>query len=132
MRLLSLALLFCLGGCATLTDTLAPPYEPQPIRVFDQAQYDADDALCKAVGTAFVPKFSIGGAVTQTITGATSNTSLIAISPLVPLYGAAGGAARAASDGLDLASRQHANVYRNCLADFTRMDRSAVIADPRD
>lgn len=132
MRLLYLALPFCLSGCASLTDMLAPPYEPQAIHIFDHAQYDADILECQVAGASFKPHFSIGGAITQTVAGATSDTSLIPLSPLVPLYGAAGGAARAASDGLDLASRQHANVYRNCLADFTRLDKSAVVADPRD
>lgn len=128
--LLSLPVVLC--ACAPVTDILAPAYEPQTIRVFDKSQYDADNVECKTAALAFVPKFSFGGAITQTVTGATANTSLIPISPLVPLYGAAGGAVRAASDGLDLASRQHANIYRNCLHDFTSRDRSAIVADPRD
>lgn len=131
-KVLVLILPLFLGGCANLLDMLAPPYVPEPIHVYDQAQYAADVGECQAAGAAFKPHFSIGSAVAKTVTGATSNTSLIPISPLVPAYGAAGGALAATSDGLDVASRQHANVARNCLRDMTRRDRSAVVADPRD
>jgi len=132
MRLLSLALLFCLCGCAQITDMIAPPYVPQPIHIYDQAAYESDVAECQAAGVAFKPHFSIGSAVARTVTGATSNTSLIPISPLVPVYGAAGGALGAASDGFDVMSGTHSAVFRNCLQDETRRDRSAIVADPRE
>jgi hypothetical protein len=120
-----------LAGCAPIADVLAPPYVPVPIHIYDQAQYEADKAECAAAGVAFVPQFSFGSALSQTVDGATSNTSLIPVSPLVPAYGAAGGAIRAASDGLDVMSGQHASVYRNCLSDELRNDKSAIVADPR-
>jgi len=72
-----------------------------------------------------------GLAVARTVTGATSNTSLIPISTLVPVYGAAGGALGAASDGFDVMSGTHSAVFRNCLHDETLIDHSAVVADPR-
>lgn len=127
--LLALPLFLC--GCAPFTDMLAPPYVPEPIHVFDQAQYDADVAECRAAGAAYKPHFSVGTAIAKTVDGATSNTSLIPLSPLVPAYGAAGGVLGAASDGLDVMSGQHANVFRNCLRDSVRRDRSAIIADAR-
>lgn len=127
--LLALPLFLC--ACAPLTAMLAPPYVPEPIHVYDQAAYEADVAECQAAGTAFKPRFSIGSAVARTVTGATSNTSLIPISPLVPVYGAAGGALGAASDGFDVMSGTHAFVFQNCLRDEVRRDRSAIVADPR-
>lgn len=132
MRMLLMLLPVLLSGCAPITDMLAPPYEPVAIRIYSQAQYEADVVECRQAGTAFKPNFSLGGALAQTVKGATSNTSLIPISPLVPIYGAAGGAVGAASDGFDVMSAQHQNVFRNCLLDAVRMDKSAIVADPRD
>lgn len=132
MRKLIWLLPLLLGGCATFTDALAPPYVPVAIHIYDQAQYDADAQECLLAGANWKPQFSFGSAIAKTVDGATANTSLIPISPLVPAWGAAGGALGAASDGLDLMSRQHANVFRNCLRDETRRDRSAIVADPRD
>lgn len=128
----ALAISLCLCGCASITDMLAPPYVPQPIHIYDQVSYEADRVECSAAGASFKPRFSIGSAVARTVTGATSNTSLIPISPLVPVYGAAGGALGAASDGFDVMSGAHAAVYRNCLHDETLIDHAAVLADPRE
>lgn len=131
MRNLMLAVPLCLCGCAQITDMIAPPYVPQPIHIYDKVAYEADVAECQAAGATFKPHFSIGSAVARTVTGATSNTSLIPISPLVPVYGAAGGALGAASDGFDVMSGTHSAVFRNCLHDETLIDHSAVVADPR-
>lgn len=130
MRLLLLALPLVLCGCGSIEDVLVTPYVPQPIHIYDQAQYNADIAQCRAASVAFKPRFSLGGAIAKTIRGATSNASLIPVSPLVPVYGAAGGAVGAASDGLDVMSAQHQNVFRNCLHDVTRRDGAAIIANP--
>ncbi len=133
-RLFAIALTFPLSGCAAqlagLEAVLAPPYVPVALHVYDEAQYDADNAECGKAGAKWKPTFDVGDAINSTVTGATSNTSLIPVSPLVPAYGAAGGLAKATADGLDFASSQHANVYRNCLHDETQIDRSAVVADP--
>ncbi len=120
-----------LSGCAGLTDVLAPPYMPEPIHVYDQAQYDADVAECRLAGANYKPQFHLGTVVAKTMDGATSNSSLIPVSPWVPVAGAAGSALSATTDGLDVMSGQHANVFRNCLRDETRRDRSAIVADPR-
>jgi hypothetical protein len=129
---LLLPLPFFLCGCDTLTGILEPPYLPEPIRIYDKVQYADDVVECQAAGVAYKPHFSIGAALNKTVNGATANTSLIPISPLVPVYGAAGGLAGAASDGFDVMSAQHNNVYRNCLRDEVRRDGSAIIADPRN
>lgn len=129
-RLIVLAALVYLGGCAQMADYLAPPYVPAPIHIYNSKQYAADVAECEAAGNNWTPSFSVGSAASSTVDGATSNTSLIPITPLVMAYGAAGGAAKAAADGLDVASGQHANVFRNCLHDETQIDGSAVVADP--
>ena len=131
MRKLLLLLPFFLPGCAAITDLLAPAYTPQPIHIYSPAQYAADELECKTAGANFKPQASIGTLITKTVDGATSNTSLIPISPMVPFYGAAGGLAQGGSDALDVASGQHANVFRNCLHDETLIDHSAVLADPR-
>ena len=131
MRPIIFAAALALSGCGVITNALAPDYEPVPIRVYLPSQYASDVAECSAAGKSYTPKFSLGGALAKTIDGATSNSSMIPLSPLVPAYGAAGGAAKAASDGFDVASETHANVYRNCLHDETQIDKSAVLADPR-
>lgn len=132
MRLLSLALLFCLGGCGSITEMLAPPYVPEPIHIYDADQFAADLLECKTAGANYMPHVSLGSALAKTVEGATSNTSLIPISPLVPVYGAAGGALGAASDSFDVMSRTHGNVFRNCLHDTTQIDHSAVLANPKE
>lgn len=132
MRKLLLPLPLLLAGCAPFTDMLAPSYVPKPLHIFDQAQYEADLGECRAAGIAFKPQFSVASALSQTVHGATSNTSMIPISPLVPVYGAAGGALGAASDGLDVMSAQHQNVFKHCLRDETRRDGSAIIANPEN
>lgn len=130
MRSLIPAGLLLATGCAPFSNFLTPPYVPIPIKIFDASVYAADVALCQAAGTDFKPQFSFGSALAKTVDGATANTSMIPISPLVPAYGAAGGAAGALSDGLDVMSAQHRNVYRNCLRDFVRRDGSAIVVDP--
>lgn len=132
MRKLLAALPLLLGGCASITDVMAPAYVPQPIRVYDASQYQADVAECRAAGIAYKPSFSIGTVLARSVQGATSNTSLIPVSPLVPAYGAAGAALGATSDGLDVMSGQHSAVFRNCLHDELRRDGSAVLVDPRN
>lgn len=132
MRLLLLALPLTLCGCGAITDALTPAYVPETIRIYDQARYQADLAECSAAGRAYKPKPSLRGTIVETIGGATSNSSMIPISPWVPVFGAAGGAISSANDGIDFASRQHANVFRNCLKDETAHDGSAILADPRD
>lgn len=132
VRKLRLALPLLLGACAPMTDWIAPSYVPVPIHVYDQVRYSNDVVECRAAGQSYQPDFALGTIVTRTVDGATSNTSLIPVSPLVPAFGAAGGAAGALGDGLDLASRQHANVFRNCLFEETRRDGAAILADPRD
>lgn len=131
MRKMMMAIPFLLSGCASLTDMLAPPYLPEPIHVYDADQFAADVLECKTAGANYKPHVSLGSALAMTVEGATSNTSLIPISPLVPVYGAAGGALGAASDGFDVMSGQHSAVYRNCLRDEVRRDRSAIVVDPR-
>ena len=130
-RALALFVLFALGGCADLTAALAPPYVPEPIRVYKPEEYAIDDAECAKAGANYVPKFSIGSVLTATVDGGTSNSSMIPLSPWVPVAGAAGGALRASADGLDVMSGEHANVYRNCLHDETLIDGSAVLVNPR-
>jgi hypothetical protein len=130
MRFALLTLPFLLGGCASIVDAIAPPYAPEPIKIFDQAQYDSDLEMCRAAGTAYKPRFSFGKAISKTVAGATDNSSMIPLSPLVPVFGAAGGATSAAADGFDVMSREHANVFKHCLQDSLRRDGAAIIANP--
>lgn len=132
MRMFLILPLVILGACAPLATALNPPYMPAPIHIYDQTQYDSDNKECAQAGADWKPHFSFGAVAAKTISGATSNSSLIPISPLVPAYGAAGAALSATTSGLDVMSVEHANVYRNCLRDATRRDRSAIVADPRD
>lgn len=132
MRVLLLALPLLLSSCVSIADALAPPYIPEPIHVYNQAVFDADVLECRQAGANFKPRFSFGSVATAAVRGATSNTSLIPISPYVPVWGAAGGAAGATADGLDVMSGQHANVFRNCLHDATQIDHSAVLVNPKE
>lgn len=130
-KLLALTLPLLLAGCGDLASALQPPYNPEPIHIFDQAQYQSDVDECRAAGANYKPHFSFGAVATAAVSGASANTSLIPFSPIVPVYGAAGGAAGAAAQGLDVMNGAHANVFRNCVRDETRRDRSAIVADPR-
>jgi hypothetical protein len=130
VRSLLLAFLLLGTGCAPFSDLLVAPYVPIPIKVFDVATYEADVTLCRVAGANFKPQFSFGSALAKTMDGATSNASMIPVSPLVPAYGAAGAAASALGDGLDVASGQHRAVFKNCLKDFVHRDGSAIVADP--
>jgi hypothetical protein len=119
-----------LCGCGAIADAFAPPYFPEPIRIFDQPRYDSDLAMCRAAGISYKPHLSFDRALSKTVAGAADNSSMIPVSPLVPVFGAAGGAASAAADGFDVMSRQHANVFKHCLQDALRLDGAAIIANP--
>lgn len=122
--LLAAALL--LSGCGAL----APEYEVLPIEIYDAARYARDVDVCVAFAKAYKPRSDLRSGAGEVVSGATSNSSMIPISPFVPAYGAAGGLLRAFSDGFDVASRSHYNVAKNCLRDMTAIDRSAVVANP--
>lgn len=123
---LPLPLLLC--GCASLS----PVYVPSPIRIYDAARYEADREECLTAGKNYVSTFDLAGTLSNTVTGATSNTSLIPINPLVPAYGAAGGLAKSLADGLDIMSQTHFNVARHCLTDELAIDHAAIIARPEN
>lgn len=127
-----LALPLFVSGCADMANVLTPAYVPEPIHTYDKTQYDLDLAECMAAGKAYQPHFHFGTVIKSTIEGATSNSSLIPINPMVPVAGAAGAAVSSTADGLDVLSGQHANVFRHCLTDETSWDHSAVLANPRD
>lgn len=130
MKCIAVLSALLLSSCTAVTNVIAPPYTPQPIRVYDQVQYTIDRAECDAAGQAWVPTFSIGELLSRTVDGAVSSSSMVPINPLVVPAGAAGGVVSSASDGFDIASGQHVNVFRNCLHDETQIDKSAVVADP--
>lgn len=121
-----------LSGCAALTDALSPPYEPQPIHIYDRPTFDADVLECRQAGKDFKPKFSFGAVASAAVKGATADSSLVPLYPPVLAWGAAGGAAGATADGLDVMSGSHAAVFKNCLHDETQIDHSAVLVNPKD
>lgn len=118
------------SGCAPIAALVNPAYIPQPIHVYDQATYDADVAECLTAGANYKPSLSVGSVASSTFSGATSNLSLVPFSPAVPAYGALGGAAGSVSGGLDIMSRSHRNVAKNCLERMTGWDHSAIVANP--
>lgn len=120
-----------LSGCEAITDALAPPYVPVPIHVYDMAAFEADVLECRQAGANYKPHFSFGAVASSAVKGATSDSSLVPLYPPVLAWGAAGGAAGATADGLDIMSGSHANVFRNCLHTETLIDHSAVLVDPR-
>lgn len=130
MKFLAACALLVLGGCGSVSELVNPPYVPQPIRILDQVQYNADVEECLLAGNNFKPGMSLGTIATSTFTGATTNLSLVPFNAAVPAYGAIGGAANAISNGLDVMSSSHRNVAKNCLRDETLLDHSAIIANP--
>ena len=115
-----------LSGCTVFK----PDYSVVTIRVNNRAVYALDLDECKTAGMNYHPDFSVASSVSKTVSGATSNTSLIPVSPLTPVYGAAGGVLSSVNDGFDIASSQHRNVFLNCLSDETMFDHSAILAKP--
>lgn len=128
--MMAIAALMLITGCAPIAKIIAPPYIAQPIRVYKPDQYALDLTECMKAGDDYQPSFNSGSTATATVKGATSNSSLIPISPLVPAYGAAGALLQSLMDSLDVASGSHANVARNCLHDETMIDGSAVLVNP--
>lgn len=129
---LLLAFLLPLSGCVALTDALAPPYVPEPIHVYDMAAFEADVLECRAAGANYKPHFSFGAVASSAVKGATADSSLVPLYPPVLAWGAAGGAAGATADGLDVMSGSHAAVFKNCLHDETQIDHSAVLINPKE
>lgn len=121
-----------LSGCAAITDALAPPYVPVPIHVYDMAAFEADVLECRQAGANYKPHFSFGTVATAAVRGATADSSLVPLYPPVLAWGAAGGAAGATADGLDVMSGSHAAVFKNCLHDETQIDHSAVLINPKE
>jgi hypothetical protein len=127
MRLFSLALLLCLGGCAAR-------YEPITLEMRDPVQYAADLQFCQAAGVAYTPKASSADIAQATFEGGAGAISYAPINPLIPALGALGGTARAASDatGFDLTGQTKTNVARHCLYDRLAADHAAIIAKPEN
>lgn len=121
-RFLKLLPTLILLGCAS--------YTPQTIKINDEVQYNKDWLECQEGAKSYQPEFSIAGLLTDTVTGATNNLSLVPVSPFVPLYGAGGGATGSLSKSLDVMSMTRNNVARNCINEETSWDHSAVVANP--
>jgi len=127
MRLVVLALLLCVGGCASR-------FEPITLDVSNSDQYKADLQFCQDAGAHYKPKASAADISEAAVEGGANVISYAPINPLIPVLGAAGGAASAASNatGFDLTGRTKTNVARHCLYDRLAADHSAIIAKPEN
>jgi hypothetical protein len=127
MRLIVLALLIALGGCLS-------SYIPLTLEVSDPVRYAADLKFCQAAGAAYTPKVSAADIAQATFEGGAGTISYFPLNPLIPVLGAAGGAATAASDatGYDLTGRTKTNVARHCLYDRLAADHAAIVAKPEN
>lgn len=122
---LAVALCLLLAGCATA-------YVPVPIEVTDLQRYAADVDLCLAAARAYQPRASVGSVARGAIEGGSQNLSYAPINPLIPVLGAAGGAAGAGLIGFDITGQVRRNVARHCLEEKTRRDGSAIVANPEN
>jgi hypothetical protein len=127
MRLTVLALALCLAGCVAR-------YEPITLEIHDALQYAADLKFCQAAGAAYTPKASAADIAQATFEGGAGSISYAPINPFIPVLGAAGGAAKSASDatGYDLTGQAKTNVARHCLADKLSFDHAAIVARPEN
>ena len=112
-----------LAGCATA-------YQPVSLEVTDAAKNAADVDFCLAAARAYRPSMSAGGVAQGIIEGAGGAISYAPINPLIPVLGASGGAASAVSNGFDLTGQVRRNVAKHCIAEKTRRDGSAIVANP--
>lgn len=126
-----LGLPILVAGCGTLTDVATPVYSPVAIHIYAPSQYEADVRECLEFAAGkFKPSMNIGTVASKTFDGATSNSSLWALNPLVPAYGAAGALAGTLADGLYGLGGSRFTVAKNCVHDETQIDKSAVVANP--
>ena len=123
--LIILALPLILMGCAI-------PYVPVPIEVTNEAAFKIDVAECLAAGDAYASKLDVMDIGASAVTGATRNAAGAAVSPLMPLIGAAGDTTTQLITGLNIMGHASANVARHCLDEKTHRDGSAIIANPND
>lgn len=116
-----------LSGCVS-------SYAPLTLDVSDPVQYAADLKFCQAAGAAYTPKASAADITESAIEGGANVISYAPINPLIPVLGAAGGAATAASNatGFDLTGRTKTNVARHCLYDKLATDHAAIVARPEN
>lgn len=130
----SLSLLVCLGLSEALTSCAVFPeartYAPVIVEVTDAAQMQRDLTQCHAAADNYAPGVSAGRVAQRAAAGAASNAGGAALSPLVPVAGAAGGVAVALIDGYDLTGQSGIRILVRCLEEKSRRDQSFLIADP--
>jgi hypothetical protein len=119
-----------LAGCAVFPSS--KNYTPVVARYVNMKQYQADLEECHWTADNYLPGTDVGTIAQQTFSGATNNTATAVINPLVPLAGAAGGAAGAVISAYDLTGQDSIKILVRCLAKETAEDGSAVIADPHE
>ena len=123
MHRLTVLLALLLVGCST-------QYISVPIEIFNNDQYLADVSECRQAAVAYHPQLHILNVVIGAVSGGAENAVGGVINPLVPVVGAAGGASSALAEGLGVLSYARQNIFKNCLLEKTRIDHSAITANP--
>ena len=126
-----LALCLVLGGCATIFPSAAT-YQPVIVETTDAAQQAKDFSTCHKVADNYRPGVSVGSIAQSTVTGATNNAAYGVINPLVPVAGAAGGAASAAITGLGVTGQGSIKILVICLREKSHRDHAFIISDPNE
>jgi hypothetical protein len=119
-----LALLVLTSGCAH--------WQPQPLEIPKPDIYAADLAFCMGAAANYKAPFDLSEIFYGGVSGGAQNLTGAAVSPLVPIIGMAGGATSSLTTGIDAFGHAKDNVLRHCMIDRTRIDGSALIADPSD
>lgn len=110
-----------LAGCVQ-------PLEVTPIHVYDQAQLDADKTnVCipAAVNNTQAP--TVGSVAFGILTAALSTVGYVFLDWRIPVVEGAGNGVKLAIAPWDPTGQQTANIYKNCMQDMVRMDRSAIL-----
>ena len=110
-----------LAGCA-------PSLEVTPIQVYDQAKLNADSTnICLPAAAAYTPPATVGSVAFGVLTAALSTVGYVFLDWRIPVIEGAGGGVKTAIAPWDPTGQQKANIYKNCMNDMVRMDRSAVL-----
>jgi len=116
-----------LSACANISTVV--PYAPQP-EIKDQAAFNADLATCRGYATGYQPGFSVSSIGNAGLQGGLGNLGGVAINPLVPVAGAAGGGGAEFMRELGLLNDAQRKVLTLCMDKKGTASGKYMILDP--
>ncbi len=105
-------------------------FKPLVIDVTDQSALDRDSRQCLQVAEGYKPGLDVGQIASATAQGASGNLANAVINPLVPAFGAAGGAATATLQGFGLLDASQKRVLLRCLEHRGMKSGAYNLVDP--